>query len=108
MSRYIYVGFNTSGTTLLTVPDDYSKPERWSDELLASARGEINYRLTEPRIDAVAILRLEELRKAIEIEMRKRLNVPESPEEYKARCLFHASEINYRTGDRDTRKIHIR
>lgn len=105
MTRYvsIYAPGGFVRTNLLTIPDDCSKPASWSNELLASARGELNYRLTDPRLHDRLVEHLEQLRREIEIEMRKRLNVKESPEEYAARCLFHESKINYRTGDRAPR-----
>ena len=100
MSRYIWAGWNKGGVNLLTIPDSNSRPQQWRNELLASARGEINYVLMTPTLSAEACNALEQLRQQIEQEMRKRLNVKESPDEFKARCLFHASKINYRTGDR--------
>lgn len=100
MSRYIGGGWKNPGLNLGTIPDDYSRPSSWKNEILASARGEINYKLTDPRLSETMIEVLEKLRREIEIEMRKRLDVKESPAEFEARCLFHASEIDYRTGDR--------
>lgn len=99
MSRFIWGGFRESGVNLLAAPRSESPPDTWRDETLASVRGEINYKLMEPRLGDYVRGKLEKLRSDIEAEMRKRLNTPESPEEFARRKLFHASQIDYKTGD---------
>lgn len=105
MSRYIWAGWGKDheSVLLMTDPDDSAKVAEWGNERLASVRGEINYKLTDPHLGPKILEILTALRTEIEHEMRRRLAVRESADEYAARCLFHASAINYQTGNRENR-----
>jgi hypothetical protein len=94
--RVLWVGVYGPDINLLTAPKNGMSPSGWLDTQLASVRGELNYHLMNPRLQASGIEKAEKLRSEIEIEMRKRLgNHKQAEVEFRRRCLFHESKPNY-------------
>lgn len=95
MALTVSVGCCKPYALLMTGPKDSYLPRYWTDAELASVRGEINFKLIDALLDTRLELVLSKMRSEIETEMRARLRRAGEKLEFKRRCLFHASEINY-------------